>query len=49
MAYLSEEAREAKRAYMKKWRDENKDKVRATQERYWKKKLEQMRKENKSA
>lgn len=28
-------AREAKNAYMREWRAKNKDKVKATQERYW--------------
>ncbi|MHB0802049.1 hypothetical protein PVK73_21125 [Bacillus thuringiensis] len=30
-------AREAKKAYMRAWRAANKEKVKATQERYWKK------------
>ena len=32
----------AKRAYMKEWRKNNPDKVKANQERYWKKKAIQM-------
>jgi len=32
---MSAEAREAKLAYMKKWRDKNPDKVKEAQIRYW--------------
>ena len=35
---LSKEAREARRAYSRKWQANNKDKVRASKERYWEKK-----------
>lgn len=33
---------EARRAYQRKWRAENSDKVRAAQERYWLKKAAEM-------
>ncbi len=32
---LSEAAREARREYKKKWNRENRDKVKAAQDRYW--------------
>ena len=32
---LSEQAKEARRAYRRKWARENQDKVRAQQDRYW--------------
>lgn len=32
------EARKLKNEYMKEWREKNKDKVKAAQERYWEKK-----------
>lgn len=35
---MNEKAREARRAYKRKWAHDNPDKVRAAQERYWKKK-----------
>lgn len=35
-------AAEARRAYMRQWRRNNPDKVRAQQERYWAKKGEEM-------
>ncbi|EXY08957.1 MULTISPECIES: hypothetical protein [Bacillus cereus group] len=35
-------AREAKKAYMRTWRAANKEKVKATQERYWKKVAQKM-------
>lgn len=35
---ISEEAKARRRAYKKKWNAENRDKVRAAQERYWEKK-----------
>lgn len=37
-ASMDEKALEARRAYKRKWARENRDKVRAAQERYWKKK-----------
>ncbi|WP_257143152.1 hypothetical protein [Bacillus cereus] len=35
-------AQEAKKAYMQAWREANKDKVKAAQERYWKKVAQRM-------
>lgn len=35
---LSDEAKKKRREYCKKWRAENRDKVKANQERYWEKK-----------
>lgn len=35
-------ARIAQREYMRRWRAENRDKVRAAQERYWKKRGEKL-------
>lgn len=35
---MADKAKEVKRAYMKEWRKNNKDKVKAAQERYWEKK-----------
>jgi hypothetical protein len=37
-APLSEQAKEARRAYQKKWRKNNPDKVKAIQQRHWEKK-----------
>lgn len=37
MQKMSDEAIMARRAYQKKWRDENPDKVRAKNARYWEK------------
>jgi hypothetical protein len=34
-------AKEAKKIYMKEWRAKNKDKIKATQQRYWEKKYKQ--------
>ena len=36
----------ARRAYQKKWRSENKDKVKAANNRYWLKKAAELPKEN---
>lgn len=36
---MSEKARSARAEYYKQWRKRNPDKVRATQERYWAKKV----------
>lgn len=38
---LDEAALEARRAYQREWRRKNKDKVKAQQERYWKRKAGQ--------
>lgn len=35
---MNNDAKKAKNQYMKKWRERNKDKVKAAQERYWQKK-----------
>ena len=37
---MDEKAREARRAYKREWNRRNKDKVKAAQERYWKRKAE---------
>ena len=41
-APLTEQAKEARRAYQKKWRAANRDKVKATQQRHWEKKAAEM-------
>ena len=38
---MTQEAMEARRAYKRKWASENREKVRAQQERYWNKKAAQ--------
>ena len=38
---MTEQAVAARRAYKRKWARENRDKVKAQQERYWAKKAEQ--------
>ena len=43
---LSDEAREAQRAYKREWRAKNKDKVRASNNRYWEKKARAMQEQN---
>lgn len=35
---MTDEAREARNAYMREWRKKNKDKVKAARERHWEKK-----------
>lgn len=40
---MSEEAKQAKREYERKWRAENKEKVRAIKRRYWEKQAEKAR------
>ncbi|WP_294395279.1 hypothetical protein [uncultured Clostridium sp.] len=42
---MSEKARQAYNAYMRAWRKNNKEKVKATNQRYWEKKLNEERKE----
>lgn len=37
---MTEAAKEARRAYKRKWARENPDKIRAQQERYWSKRAE---------
>lgn len=39
---IEEMARAAKKVYMKEWRARNKDKVKATQQRYWEKKFKEL-------
>ena len=39
--------KKAKKEYFKKWRDNNKDKVKKHNETYWKKRVEKMLKEEK--
>ncbi|WP_278286414.1 MULTISPECIES: hypothetical protein [Clostridium] len=38
---MEDKAKQARNDYMKKWRERNKDKVKAAQERYWNKKATQ--------
>ena len=38
---MTEAAKEARRAYRRKWNRENRDKVRAAQVRYWDKKAQE--------
>ena len=37
---MEQQAREARNAYMRAWRAKNKEKEKAAQERYWKKKAQ---------
>ena len=41
MAEMTEAAREARRAYKRAWNAKNRDKVKASQERYWERKARQ--------
>lgn len=41
---LSEAAREARRQYKKKWNQENRDKVKAAQNKYWENRAEREKK-----
>ena len=43
---LSDKAREAQRAYKREWRAKNKDKVKASNNRYWEKKARAMQEQN---
>ena len=45
MSTLSDEAREARNAYLREWRHKNKDKVKAQKDRYWEKKAREARNE----
>lgn len=45
---MNEAAKEARKAYMKKWRKEHPDLIRAQQERYWTKKMQQLEDEQKN-
>ena len=40
---LSEQAKQAKREYERKWRSENKEKVTAIKQRYWEKQAKKAR------
>ena len=40
---MTQAARDAKNAYMREWYKKNRDKARASQERYWKRKAEQQK------
>lgn len=40
---LNDKARKARNDYMKKWRSENKEKVKAAQQRYWEKKVKKIK------
>ena len=40
---LSQEAKEARRAYLRKWRRENPEKVKEQERRYWERKAQEMR------
>ena len=40
---MTDAAAEAKRAYMRKWRAENKDKVKAHQQKYWERKAAELK------
>lgn len=42
---MTEEAKKAKREYERKWRAENKDRVKAIRERYWAKKAAEVQNE----
>ena len=46
---MTNAATEAKRAYMRKWRAENKDKVKAHQQKYWERKAAEMTATDKEA
>lgn len=43
---LTDQAREARRAYKRKWNRKNADKVKAAQERYWNKKAAKLLEES---
>ena len=40
--YMNDRARTARNAYRRQWARDNKEKIRAQQERYWEKKAEQL-------
>lgn len=40
---MTEEAREARRAYKREWNKKNRDKVKAAQDRYWEKRAREAR------
>ncbi|MBV4417056.1 hypothetical protein [Clostridium tyrobutyricum] len=39
---MDNNAKKARNEYMRKWRSKNRDKVKATQERYWNKKSKKL-------
>lgn len=43
---MSAKARKARNEYAKKWREQNKDKVRQHKERYWERQAERMKQEH---
>lgn len=44
---MTDEAREAYLKYQREWRKKNKDKVKASQARYWEKKAKKLQEEQK--
>ena len=42
---LSQEAKEARRAYLRKWRRENPEKVKEQKRRYWERKAQEIHEE----
>ena len=46
MVKMSEAAREAKRAYMREWQRQNRDKVKNYQARYWEQKAQEYREQD---
>ena len=46
---MTDKAKEARRAYKRKWQRENRDKVKEYQTRYWNKKAEQAEAEKRDA
>ncbi len=46
---MTEEAREAQRAYHREWRRKNPEKKKAQNERYWARKAEKLRQEKEAA
>lgn len=46
---LSEQAKQARREYKRKWAQENPEKVKAQQERYWQKRAAQQAQEKQEA
>lgn len=46
---MNKKAAEARRIYRRKWQQDNKDKVREYQERYWTKKAQEMEKKQQEA
>ena len=43
MVEMSEQARQAKREYERKWRENNQDKIKVIRARYWEKRAERAR------